>query len=514
MVAGIIHSGVLTREAEANTNAPANGVYYVRNRQTGHFLNVVNAGNANGTAVDQFSFNPAYTQAQRWEVRNEGGGTFSLAPGCAPSRRLDINPNDEKAQIWANGVTNNQRFQLNSYPNGTHSIQLHGNKVLDAMSQQIGTRPQMYAYLTAYLPWQQWYFIPIQCPISGCSRANTWSPRSTAPANCTQSVRDTWQCDNNHQRVYDSGPQPPGHSQTGAWTTVTAATCDTRGSEQKRCNRAGCSVIVDTRTTPFNYNNHIKWQPWQNEGCTNRRVCGGWDCGASQYSNGVHTFNANHICTRTITTTVTCGSVRNSPNGFRYFFRGTNPDVKISSRYGDRNPPTGGSAAHRGVDFPTDGRGPNVFSIGVGTVKHATFRSYVGNYVAIELTGTGYLNPWPNNNNNLHAAYAHLRTGLSVSVDDMVTANTIIGKSGSSETNREHLCFRILTEAETVMKPRHFIPLDDYSDSINPLQFFSQVEFTHEKFPNDRTWDGTRTQSLGAYRREKNGSNFNFILHP
>jgi murein DD-endopeptidase MepM/ murein hydrolase activator NlpD len=171
-----------------------------------------------------------------------------------------------------------------------------------------------------------------------------------------------------------------------------------------------------------------------------------------------------------------------------------------------------------------------VFSISTGTVRLAEFRAGVGNYVAIELTGTGGLNP--HGARNLHAAYAHLRTETTfnnLNVGQNVTTNTPIGRSGQTgDATGEHVCFRILTGVRTAMAANHFIPLTDYSDSINPLQFFARVtstgvhsgvDFTHN-FPEStaatRNWDNWRyyRQSLGAYRRFRNtDGTFTFVPH-
>jgi hypothetical protein len=151
----------------------------------------------------------------------------------------------------------------------------------------------------------------------------------------------------------------------------------------------------------------------------------------------------------------------------------------------------------------------------------------VGQYVVIRLDGTASLNP--HSSSRLRAGYAHLQEG-SIPVlirnsgqnpsNATVTVNSRIGNSGTTggddgRTGRvpEHLCFRIMTRTNSI------VPRNDYSDSVNPLQFFSMVVFTHVDFPNDMNWGGTRAPSLGAFRRNRTNASltngtFNFILHP
>jgi uncharacterized repeat protein (TIGR02543 family) len=552
-----------------NADPVHNNAYYIRNLQTGFVLNVHNGNTAGGTVVNQLAFNAV--ASQQWRLQSPSLG-IALAPEHITNRRLTITSNQSGIIDLSSNFLASQQFQLVTHNNRTYSIR-QGNRALDAVDTISGTQVDMWTYgSSADLPWQQWYFIPTNqaVRITLNAQGGTGVPSATVarrdPNNTTNSrigilptpTRANYRFDGWFTATTGGNPVLDTWVVTGAttlharwtcinhtfqWVSVRAATCDTRGLEREECSRGGCNVTRNTRETPFNYNNHVKWGAWQNEGCTQRSICGGWDCGVSQFINGDHTYNANNICTRPVGAT-TCGWVRNSNSGFRYMFRGTSPPRGVSSLYGHRNrePDTTMSIDHTGVDMPTSGN-PSVFSVRAGTVRWGgtvSGASAVGHYVVVELTGTGSLNPRSLNNTiNLRAGYAHLHatadnngnitsTSIPTTIRTgvQVTANDVVGKSGTTGGTKGlpnsvglHLCFRIMTGANSI------VPLTanntHYTDSINPLQFFSNVNFSLPSLGNHTT--GTRAERLGAFRRfhpnttqleAGTATGFQFIPHP
>jgi uncharacterized repeat protein (TIGR02543 family) len=195
-----------------------------------------------------------------------------------------------------------------------------------------------------------------------------------------------------------------------------------------------------------------------------------------------------------------------------YMFRGTNPPRDVSSGYGLRGDHWSGNTFHKGVDINA-ARHTILQSVGSGFVTHAGTSSLVpevGRYVVINLDATH-----PTTGRRLRAAYAHLE-GVSVGVSptNRINAGVQIGTVGNSGTPAVdvHLCFRIITN-ETNFPASG----DDYTNTVNPLQFFATALST----ANPPRFTSTaarinRRHPLDLRRVSPNSSSgtVSFLLHP
>lgn len=105
-----------------------NQTYYIRNVNSGKYLDVPNSNSNNGTDLIQYSYNGAINQ-QFKVVRNTTTGDYSLIPMCATGSAVEItntsSANDAIVQIWAkpsSDYMNSQKFRLARNSNGTYKI--------------------------------------------------------------------------------------------------------------------------------------------------------------------------------------------------------------------------------------------------------------------------------------------------------------------------------------------------------------------------------------------------------
>lgn len=104
--------------------APAQD-YYIQNVHSGKFLDVANGASANGTNVQQWSFNGS--TAQRFDLVSRGGGAYSILPLCASgSQALDVwgfdtadGTNIATYSYWGG---DSQQFTLRNNGDGTYGI--------------------------------------------------------------------------------------------------------------------------------------------------------------------------------------------------------------------------------------------------------------------------------------------------------------------------------------------------------------------------------------------------------
>ena len=66
----------------------AYGTFYIRNKQSGQYLDVYNLGTASGTSIIQFPFNGGYNQM--WQITHQNNGLYTIRPKHAPSMYLQV----------------------------------------------------------------------------------------------------------------------------------------------------------------------------------------------------------------------------------------------------------------------------------------------------------------------------------------------------------------------------------------------------------------------------------------
>lgn len=108
LVCAIIVLAVYYPSASAYTaaqNINSGEIYFVKNKNSGKYLDVEHGVDANGTNVSQYQYNGKTNQ--KWKVNYVGNGLYNLIPMCSSTRMLDIyNANDfqrANVDIWIDG---------------------------------------------------------------------------------------------------------------------------------------------------------------------------------------------------------------------------------------------------------------------------------------------------------------------------------------------------------------------------------------------------------------------------
>lgn len=102
----------------------SDGTYYIRNVNSGKYLDVAGADTADGTNVWQYEFNRS--AAQHWKVQYLESGCYALIPGVSASTRLDADGasdvNNANIQIYSSNGSPAQRWRLIQNADGTYRI--------------------------------------------------------------------------------------------------------------------------------------------------------------------------------------------------------------------------------------------------------------------------------------------------------------------------------------------------------------------------------------------------------
>ena len=114
-------------------SGPAYGItsgqtYYLRNANSGYYLDVPNSSSADGTDLKQYCLNGGTNQRFRI-VYNSSTRDYSLYPVHAPNSAMEITngstANDAVVQIWtkpSSGLLNSQRFSIVRNSNGSYRL--------------------------------------------------------------------------------------------------------------------------------------------------------------------------------------------------------------------------------------------------------------------------------------------------------------------------------------------------------------------------------------------------------
>lgn len=148
--------------------------YYIKNKQTGNYLNVNDARDADGTQVIQYAAN--VTKAQQWKViYNTTTGLYTLESAAAPERVLDIysadNTDGAKTDIWSDNGSPGMQYAFEASPNTndgatyrirTASSDLKMMVVADPISTTQKTSSVVQkAYIDDKLFYEDWMFEPL-----------------------------------------------------------------------------------------------------------------------------------------------------------------------------------------------------------------------------------------------------------------------------------------------------------------------------------------------------------------
>ena len=151
------------------------GTYYIKNVNSGKFLDVKNGWTTDETQVWQWNFNA--TAAQQWTITHLGNGVHHIVPKHTTGKRLDINGggdvNGTKVQIYSNNTSDAQKFRFGRTGfSGSYTIKpTYTTRVLDveATSTAAGAKVQLWQNNGGTN--QQWNFAPTSSFLSaGLSR--------------------------------------------------------------------------------------------------------------------------------------------------------------------------------------------------------------------------------------------------------------------------------------------------------------------------------------------------------
>lgn len=99
--------------------------YFIKNKQTGKYLDIWNGNSTSGTKVWQYSYNG--TLAQQWERIYVGNGVYEFAPGTSSGGlRLDISAGadlqNQSIQVYNKNNSAAQRWRILSNGDGSYRI--------------------------------------------------------------------------------------------------------------------------------------------------------------------------------------------------------------------------------------------------------------------------------------------------------------------------------------------------------------------------------------------------------
>lgn len=159
-----------------------NGLYKIVAKHSAKVLDVYNNGTANGTNVQQYSWNDC--TCQKWTVTYTGSGKYSIA-GLSSGKYLDVagvsTADGANIQIWQSTGGDNQRFTFTPTTEGYYRITpVHSGKSVDvnAGSTADGANVQQWTYLGGDN--QQWMLVPVTASTSQGTRVET-GPTPTIP---------------------------------------------------------------------------------------------------------------------------------------------------------------------------------------------------------------------------------------------------------------------------------------------------------------------------------------------
>lgn len=130
-----------------NGRAVADGVYYIRNLNSGKYLDISWSGTANGTEVIQFGYNGGLNQ--QFRVNLEDDGYYTIKPMHCPSSAIDLrsesgaDTNGTDAQLYTYCKANEQKFTIDDAAGGGFKIGTkcsNGKKVLEVTNSSLDSR--------------------------------------------------------------------------------------------------------------------------------------------------------------------------------------------------------------------------------------------------------------------------------------------------------------------------------------------------------------------------------------
>ena len=122
--------GTVTISPKVNNNTNTtterlDGIYYIKNAASGLYLDVANGATANGTNIQQWSFNGC--NAQKFKLVSDGKGYYSILTGASNYQScVDVNSgsdaNGTNIEQWKYTGRSMQKFDFHKTPRGLYAI--------------------------------------------------------------------------------------------------------------------------------------------------------------------------------------------------------------------------------------------------------------------------------------------------------------------------------------------------------------------------------------------------------
>ncbi len=103
-------STIVNNTDKVSTIIAPGKTYYIRSKSSGMYFDVYCGGTANGTNVQQYTFNGGLNQ--QWKVFDAGDGYCYLKPAYSDNIALDTLSTNNNIQIWSANNSDNQKWKL------------------------------------------------------------------------------------------------------------------------------------------------------------------------------------------------------------------------------------------------------------------------------------------------------------------------------------------------------------------------------------------------------------------
>jgi lysophospholipase L1-like esterase len=143
-----------------NGEGPANGTYKIINRSSGQALDAKGQVTADGTAIQQWTYNGGNNQ--RWAVTALGGGQYEIT-GVQSGKPLDVRgqstANGAAIQLWTNNGGNNQKWVITPASGGYYTVQgVQSGKLMEVVGQSASAGALVDQWSNSGGSHQQWSF--------------------------------------------------------------------------------------------------------------------------------------------------------------------------------------------------------------------------------------------------------------------------------------------------------------------------------------------------------------------
>ena len=158
------------------------GVYYIKNANSGKYLDIVNGSSSDGTNVQQYQYNGS--NAQKFKLVNDGNGYYSILTACSKYKSgVDVSgwgtSNGTNIQQWSYHGGDCQKFQFvksgDAYIINTKMSNCYSCLDVYAKSKANGANVSQWSYLGGKN--QLWYLE--KASSSSCLLYTSPSPRDT-----------------------------------------------------------------------------------------------------------------------------------------------------------------------------------------------------------------------------------------------------------------------------------------------------------------------------------------------